>query len=106
MQILINAGDVQTSDAVVKTAHDEVAAALEIWRDQITRVEVHLRDLNGPKSGLDKRCTIEARLAGHDPLAVEHDAPDLYQAISQAAGKLERAVRRKIERHEAKRSGS
>lgn len=99
MQIQINAGDVQHSDAVDERIENEVRTALELFGERITRVEVHLRNLNGPKHGVDKRCVIEARLAGHDPLAVEADAEDLYQAVHLAAGKLERAVRHKVERH-------
>jgi ribosomal subunit interface protein len=99
MQIQINAGDVQHSDAIDEKIEAEVRSSLELFAQQITRVEVHLRNLNGPKHGVDKRCVIEARLAGHDPLAVEADSDDLYQAVHLAAGKLERAVRHKIERH-------
>jgi ribosomal subunit interface protein len=103
MQIHINAGDVQSSPAIVERAQQEVEHALKVFRDRVTRVEVHLHDLNGRKSGVDKRCVMEARLAGHPPLAVEHDADDLYEAVRLAAGKLERAVRHKIERHDEHR---
>jgi len=98
MQIQINAGDVQHSDAIDERIEKEVRTALELFADQVTRVEVHLRNLNGPKHGVDKRCVLEARLAGFDPLAVEADADDLYQAVHLAAGKLERAVKHRIER--------
>ena len=98
MQIQINAGDVQHSDAIDERIEEEVRTALELFSEQVTRVEVHLRNLNGPKHGVDKRCLMEARLAGLDPLAVEADAEDLYQAVHLAAGKLERAVKHRIER--------
>jgi ribosome-associated translation inhibitor RaiA len=42
---------------------------------------------------------MEARLAGHDPLAIHEDSDQMYQAIHLAAKKLERAVRNKLERH-------
>lgn len=101
MKIQINFGDVQKTEALEQRIQTVISKATKLFQDQITRIEVHLHDGDGPRSGIDKTCTIEARLAGHDPLAVEYDADDLYVAIDEAAGKLERAVRRKIERHEA-----
>jgi ribosomal subunit interface protein len=98
MQIQINAGDVQHSDAIDNRIEEEIRSALQLFGEQVTRVEVHLRNLNGPRHGVDKRCVIEVRLAGFDPLAVEADSDDLYQAVHLAAGKLERAVKHKIER--------
>jgi ribosome-associated translation inhibitor RaiA len=61
--------------------------------DQITRVKVHLSDVNSHQGGDDdKRCRLEARLAGLEPMAVSHQAATLQQAIDGAAKKLERAL--------------
>jgi ribosome-associated translation inhibitor RaiA len=82
-------------------AHDELAHQVETvvegtvgrFGDQITRVEVHLSDVNSHKGGDDdKRCMLEARLAGLEPMAVSHQAATLQQAIDGAAKKLERAI--------------
>ena len=62
-------------------AHDELTHQVETvmegavgrFADQITRVEVHLSDENSQKGGGDdKRCLLEARLAGLQPIAVSH----------------------------------
>jgi ribosomal subunit interface protein len=98
MQIQINPGDVQNSEALDQHAREKVTVALRHYAEQVTRVEVHLANLNANKGGVSLRCTIEARLAHHQPLAVEHDAEDMYKAIDLAADKLERAVTRKLER--------
>ena len=100
MQIQVNAGDVQSSEAIVNHVTQEVENAMRNLKKRVTRVEVHLRDINGHKGGVDKRCLMEARIAGKKPLAVECDATDLYVAISEASGKLERAVTRSIEREQ------
>lgn len=104
MKIQVNAGDVKTSEAVVQRVEEELENALRVFRNRVTRVEVHLRDLNGPKSGVDKRCVMEARLAGQQPIAVEHDSENLYEAINMASEKLERAVRRRVEREREKKT--
>ena len=104
MQIQIHSAGIHNSDAINARLQQEVEAALKVWRGQVTRVEAHLHDDNGPKSGKDKRCVLEVRLAGLQPLAVEASTDDMYQSITLAAGKAERAVRHKLERHEAHRS--
>jgi ribosomal subunit interface protein len=98
MQIQVNYGDITHSEAVDEFVTKEVQEALEHVQERVTRVEVHLRNLNGPKAGVDKRCTMEVRLSGQPPLVVEHDADDLYESVHLAAGKLERAVRHRLER--------
>lgn len=100
MQVQVNAGDVQNSQAIIDRVTSEVEESLSVHADRVTRVEVHLHDDNSAaKAGsADKRCTMEARIAGMQPLVVEQNAEDLYQAIHQASGKLERAVRHAIER--------
>ncbi|TVQ33128.1 MAG: HPF/RaiA family ribosome-associated protein [Phycisphaeraceae bacterium] len=99
MQIQVNRGSINTTDAIVERIEHEVEKHMRLFRERVTRVEVHLHHDDGQTPGADKKCMMEARLAGHDPLAVDHSAIDMYEAITGAAGKLERAVRHKIERH-------
>jgi len=72
--------------------------------DRLTRVEVHLRDDNSAakSSNDDKRCVMEARIAGRRPLAVEHSGGDMYKVIDETAGKLSRAVKNDIARSSAR----
>lgn len=105
LEIQINPGDVHSTQPITQHVHDEVNAALKHWQDRITRVEVHLHDDNGPaKKGIDKRCTLEARPAGQDPIVAGHADRDLYQAITKAAEKLGRAVTHHLERHDELKS--
>jgi ribosomal subunit interface protein len=104
MHIEVNASDVQTSQAIIDHVHAEVEKAMRFFRERTTRVEVHLKDLNSNKGGQDKRCLMEARLAGQNPIAIEHEAADLYLAISGAADKLHRAVQKKIDRLDTRTS--
>lgn len=70
-----------------------VERALERFREGITRVEVHLSDENGGKSGQqDQRCMLEARLEGRQPVAVTEHAATLEQAVQGAAQKLARLL--------------
>lgn len=71
-----------------------VEATLSRFGDRITRVEVHLTDENSSvkRGDNDKRCVMEARLAGLQPIGVTNHAASISDAIDGAAEKLERAL--------------
>jgi ribosome-associated translation inhibitor RaiA len=94
MQIQINSGhNVEGHAALAAQVSDVVESALSRVSDHITRVEVHLSDENGDKQGEnDKRCMMEARLEGRQPIAVTHQAATLDQAVDGAADKLSRLI--------------
>ncbi|MEM6755524.1 MAG: HPF/RaiA family ribosome-associated protein [Planctomycetota bacterium] len=101
MQIQVNFGDVDASQALNDHTESAVLKELEHVAVQVTRVEVHIRDDKSNRHGADdKRCLMEARIAGEQPLAVDAKGDDLYKAITDAAGKLGRAVNRKLDRHQ------
>lgn len=66
-----------------------VKSELDIFAENITRVEVHLADENGSKSSEnDKRCTMEARVSHRQPIAVTCHANGYEEAISGALDKM------------------
>ena len=95
MLIQVNYAEVEKTDAIDEYVHERVKKELAHMMDRITRVEVHLRDDNGLQKSAsnDKRCTMEARPAGRQPLAVEHAGDNLQQVIAETAGKLSRALK-------------
>lgn len=70
-----------------------ISEELSRFSHQITRLEVHLTDENGPKEGLnDKRCMIEARLEGMKPIAVTNHANTHEEAVEGAVDKLKTSL--------------
>ena len=97
MQIQINSDHhIVGSPELAGRIQGLVRDTLDRYSDRITRVEVHLSDLNGVKGGNDKRCLMEARLAGLGPVDVNHEADNLQVAIDAALEKLERAIEHKL----------
>jgi len=94
MQIQINTDhNIEGSEALAEQISGVVESALDRVSDHITRVEVHLSDENSDKSGQnDKRCMMEARLEGRQPVAVTHQAATLDEAVDGAADKLVRLI--------------
>ncbi len=98
MEIQVNSGsNIEGVDELARRVEEEIETVLGRFSDQITRVEVHLNDENADKTGgADKRCLIEARLAGRDPEAVTHTADSIEQAYTGAAKKLRRVLDARI----------
>lgn len=94
MQIQTNTDrNITGSEDLAAQARTIVEGALARFSDQITRVEIHLSDENGARGGAeDKRCLMEARLQGRQPIAVTHQAATVEAAMDGAANKLERAI--------------
>jgi len=95
MQVQLNTDDhIAGRESLAQYVDEAVRNTLSRrFGDQLTRVEVHLSDLNASRGGdSDKRCRLEARPAGHQPIAVSHDAARVHEAFNGALHKLERAL--------------
>ena len=94
MQIQVNCSNhIQGNDRLDAWVRSTLASTLERYEEDLTRIEVHLRDENGDKSGpQDKRCQMEARPKGHPPISVSHTADSIDHAIDGAATKLNNAL--------------
>ncbi|MEO1584047.1 MAG: HPF/RaiA family ribosome-associated protein [Planctomycetota bacterium] len=101
MHIEINYRDGHSSQSLDAKITATLEGVLEHLADKVTRVEVHLGDENAHKTGpADKRCLIEARPKGLDPIAVETHGEDLYDTFEEGARKLKRALAKRIEKHD------
>lgn len=91
MKIQVNTDrNVEGSEALVQMVEAEVQYGLDRFDDRLTRVEVHLGDESGEKdgSGADKRCLLEARPTGMQPVVVTDFADTVEQAVVGATGKM------------------
>ncbi|RJP50767.1 MAG: ribosomal subunit interface protein [Anaerolineaceae bacterium] len=96
MQIQINTDrNIEGRGALASQVSSTVETILRQVSDHISRVEVHLSDENSKKKGGndDMRCMMEARLKGHQPIAVTHQAATLDQAVDGAADQLARLIK-------------
>lgn len=100
MQVQLNSDNhIVGSSELSERVRQSVEHELRHVAEAITRVEVHLNDVNSSKSGAaDKRCMMEARLRGMQPLSVEHRAETLDLAVAGAATQLARAVKTTLDK--------
>jgi ribosome-associated translation inhibitor RaiA len=106
MDIIVN------TDNTIKSSHQgldeyvraEVENAAGRFGEHIRRVDVHLSNENHEKrKDGGNYCMMEARVTGYEPVVVHDHAADLHQAISNAAGKLQRALDSALGRLNAKK---
>jgi ribosomal subunit interface protein len=101
MQIQVNTDNhIHGSTHLTEEVESILGSMLSRYQERITRVEVYLGDENSSqKTGeSDKRCTMEARVAGMHPLAVSHHSNTVSQAIDGAADKLLKSLTRSLDR--------
>lgn len=100
MQVLVNSDHrIAGTEELTEQVRTAVEAGLGHLSQRLTRVEVHLNDVNSHKGGAhDKRCLMEARVKGHEPVAVSHTADRLDLAIDGAVNRLRKAVDHLVDR--------
>lgn len=89
MQVQVNTDNATEGRArLLEEVEATVRDHLSRFADRITTVEVHLSDTNGDKGGQDKRCLIEVRPSGMEPLVTTDDAGDIDGSVTAAAHKM------------------
>lgn len=94
MTIQINTdNNLSVHEAFGNKLDDLLSKELIRFSEHITRLEVHLSDENGSKDGInDKKCLLEARLEGRQPIVVTQVANDYEQAVHGAIDKLKSSL--------------
>lgn len=77
---------------------ERIRSALGRFVARAAKVTVRLRDINGPRGGVDKHCRIEVNVRGHRPLAVEDYDCEILPVVSKTTDRLRRALSRATHR--------
>lgn len=104
MQFQFNTdSSVMGTEEVATRIEQQVRHRLARFENRLTRLEVHVTDVNGHKhGGDDKQCTIEARPRGGKPIGVTGKAADVDAAARVAANTMAERLERvfgKADRH-------
>ncbi len=103
MKIQVNSdSSIAVNARLMQFVKSEVSRLLGRFAIRLTRVEVHLTDVNNTKSGkADKRCLIEARPAGAQPRTASAKATKISSAVDEALRKMQRSLTTFFGRKEA-----
>jgi Sigma 54 modulation protein / S30EA ribosomal protein len=94
MKIQANSDNtIQVDATLTRFVEDEASRLLDRFAKKLTRVEVHLSDINNTRTGqADKRCLVEARPAGGRPVTADAIAATTESAVSEALKKMQRLL--------------
>lgn len=77
-------------EALATQAEDIITSRLGRFSSRLSRVEVHLTDVNGPRGGGDDIvCTLEARPEGGKPVTVKGSGSQTDSALRDASDKMQ-----------------
>lgn len=94
MEILINTDNNISASAEMRSyLTADLEASFERFAEHLTRLEVKISDENGSKEGdKDKKCVLEARLKGMQPLVVTAHGNSIDQALAEASTKMKTSL--------------
>jgi hypothetical protein len=94
MKIQVNSDKTIAVDArLIRLVEGEARRLLDRFAIRLTRVEIHLSDVDNTKRGQpDMRCLIEVRPTGARPLSASAQGTKMAYAVSDALGKIQRSL--------------
>ena len=103
IEFLIRVGQADTVDTLREYAARRLSFALRRFERRVRRVTVRIADVNGPKRGVDSRCSMTVELIDGRQIFVDAISAWPIASIRQAASRLSENLRRKGERATAHR---
>jgi putative sigma-54 modulation protein len=98
IKFVIRAARPDTAETVREYAARRLAFALRRFEHRVRRVKVCLVDLNGPRRGVDSRCSIIVDLVDGRRVFVDATTAWPFESVTRAAGRLNALVRRECSR--------
>jgi putative sigma-54 modulation protein len=103
MRLEIRRRGVEVTEALRDHLKRRLRFALGRFARHIDRVQVYLRDVNGPRGGTDKQCRIVVTLPRRGRVVVTGVDADIFSAITRTANRAAFAVRRHVLRRRTRR---
>ncbi len=98
----IRAAGVDVADDIREYIRRKLGTKLGKFAMSIERVSVRLRDVNGPRGGVDHHCQVKVVLSGLPSVVVESQDGSLQSAIDDAMTAATRGVRKSLQRRRTK----
>jgi ribosome hibernation promoting factor len=98
IEFVIRAARPDTAETVREYAARRLAFALRRFEHRVRHVKVRLVDLNGPRRGVDSRCSITMDLVDGRRIFVDATTAWPFASVTRAVERLNEAVRREFRR--------
>ena len=98
IEFFIPAGRADTRVALREYATRRLSFALRRFDHRVRRVTVRFIDVNGPRRGLDSRCSMALDLVGGRRIMVEATTAWPFASVARAATRVNAVVRKEVGR--------
>jgi ribosome hibernation promoting factor len=98
IEFLIRTGRPDTIGTLREYASHRLFLALRRFENRIRQVVVRISDLNGPRRGVDSKCSIAVDLVDGRRIFVNATTAWPFTSVKRAASRLNDALRREVDR--------
>lgn len=98
MELVVHSRGLRLTTTMRERVERRVHFAFDRFADRLARIGVRFTDLNGPRGGEDKACTIAVTIRGLSVVHVSERCSDLRAALDVAVHRAARSVGRAIAR--------
>lgn len=106
MEFLIRASQPDTIDALREYTARRLSFALRRFEPRIRHIAIRILDQNGPKRGIDSRCSMTVDFNDGRRIFVNATTPWPFASVTRAAHRLSKAIRREHRREGSHRARS
>ena len=96
MNITTTTQNFDSSVALNTFVRSRLKNALARLDEDIIAIDVFMKDVNGPKGGVDKQALIRVKLRNRQVITIESTHQNLYAAVRTSVKRTRQAVRRQL----------
>lgn len=105
MKIEVRTHGIELSPALEAHIRRRMKWSLRRFQGRLGRIVNRLRDVNGPRGGVDKRYRVSVRLAPKGKVRLQQTGSDVYEAVQSASTRLGHLLSRELKRRRESRRG-
>ncbi|MCS7470066.1 hypothetical protein NZK35_25765 [Stieleria sp. ICT_E10.1] len=98
MKLSIHFGDFEPSRSFQQDVSDLIRNAVERFGSRVRSVNISLRDINGPKGGVDKQCRCVVHLKRMSPIVIDDSDESYRSLVNRVAERVAYRLNQKIDR--------
>ena len=106
MKVVIRSNDFTLTDSLRTFLNEQVRKSMSVCARNIELITIRLKDINGPKGGVDKECIVEIQIANQSPVVVKKRNSDAYRGIRQAVTRAARVALRRLRKRQDQKSSA
>jgi ribosome-associated translation inhibitor RaiA len=100
MQLYLNDRQRLLGESAVERTESRVFSAFAKFSDYVKSIDITVKDVNGPRGGIDKVCRVLVKLRGKKDVVINATDSSVSKVIPAAIERAARSVRRQINRRE------